>query len=962
MYKISLQILLPVLSVLFFLLIALTVYFTTKQVLQHDTETKVLRDFQNSVNLMQGAMQRFLLLEHNDGVQQLVSSVSSDLSLQAIFVADKSGKVIASSSFEQLNSAWETLPYVFDGDLIERVVTAQGSEINKTDGGRSVEAVASICNPGNSRFLRPERCGFLYYKISLDYYQQEAEKILWQQARVSFAGLLVTAILFGVFIHFLVVRRLSKVRDTLKEYRQGNRLSRTNLKGSDEVAQIAHYVDILMAYLRFEEELLRQSEEYKQIIIDSAEYCIISTSVDGTIESFNAVAQRLLGYSEEELVGKATPALFHDADEIVARAKVLSKQLSRKIEPGFEVFVTRTRLGLRDENDWTYIAKDQTRIPVRLSVTALKGESGQITGFLGVAQDITEKREIEQSLKLSKQVFEHAGEAILITDADRRIIDANPKYTGLMGYTLEEVQGQRPSIHGSGMHEESFFQALWDDVKKHGSWHGEIWNRRKNGELITTRHQVSTIKNEQGEIVNYIIIFNDISAQKKAEEQLEQMAYFDALTGLPNRTLFKDRFQHQEQVSRRNNSRFALMYLDLDRFKNVNDTLGHEIGDQLLVEVARRISDCVRESDTVSRLGGDEFTVILPDVYDTTAIGAVAQNIIDQLQQVFILNKHEVYIGASVGITIYPDDGLNFNSLNKNADAAMYKAKQEGRGNYCFFSKQMNADNERLRQLENDLRHALEYNELVLHYQPVMNIASRSVESFEVFLRWQHPQKGLLLPEDFLAVAEDIGLTHEIGAWVLDEVDKCLQRWQSSESEAYSISVNLSIKQFYHAELLTMIKRRVHKEHLKRRKITFDITEAVLREQPDAAIQRMRELDEMGINLAIDGFGAGYMSLSFLRKLPIRSIKFDRSLIQRLHSDADDAAFLSSIISLARRFHLKVVAVGVETGTQLVYLQSHACDAVQGYYFAEPIAVEKVEYLLKKDGLHFDNLGEERRG
>lgn len=956
MYKISLQILLPVLSTLFFLIIVGTVFFTTKQILHHDTEVKVVREFQNSVNLMQGSMQRFLLLDQRDGVQQMVSSVSSELALRAIFVTDKSGEVIASSSFDQLNVDWQSISYPFNRDLIEQVITSQGSEIYKTDQGRSLEAVASICDPGKSRFLRPERCGFLFYKISLEHYQQEAEKILWQQARLSFVGLLLAAVLFGILIHFLVARRLLRVRDTLQTYRHGNRLTRTNIKGSDEVAQIAHYVDIMMAYQQYEEELLRQSEQYKQIIIDSAEFSMITTSTDGTIKSFNAVAQRLLGYTEEELAGKATPAVFHDADEIAARAKVLSKQLSRKIEPGFEVFVVRTRLGLRDENDWTYIAKDQTRIPVRLAVTALRSESGQISGFLGIAQDITEKRETEQSLKLSKQVIEHAGEAIMITDAEQNILDVNPMYSKLMGYTLEEVRGKTPDIHSSGKHDQDFYQALWKQVNEQGQWYGEIWNRNKNGVLIPTRQQISTIRNEQGEVVNYIWIFNDISAQKKTEEQLQQLAYFDALTGLPNRTLFRDRFHHQMQISRRNKSRFALMYLDLDRFKNVNDTLGHEVGDQLLIEVAKRISSCVRESDTVSRLGGDEFTVILPDLNDSTAIATVAQNIIDQLQHVFNLNQHEVYIGASVGITIYPDDASNFNNLNKNADIAMYKAKQEGRGQYRFFSQQMNADNESRRQLENDLRHALLYNELVLHYQPAMNVESGNVESFEVFLRWEHPQKGLLLPEDFLAVAEDAGLSHDIGTWVLVEVDNCLQRWQKTDCAIYPISINLSVKQFYHIDLLSVIKRSVHEKHLQERKICFDITEAVVREQPDAAIQRMQELNDLGINLAIDGFGAGYMSLSYLRKLPIRTIKFDRSLIQSLQEDTDDAAFLSSIISLARRFHIKVVAVGVEYGAQMVFLQSHGCDAVQGYYFAEPMPVAKVEYLVTKDSFHFDKL------
>jgi diguanylate cyclase (GGDEF)-like protein/PAS domain S-box-containing protein len=416
-------------------------------------------------------------------------------------------------------------------------------------------------------------------------------------------------------------------------------------------------------------------------------------------------------------------------------------------------------------------------------------------------KEIKHREMAEVRLRLTEKVFDNAGDAIVVTDAEPLIIDVNPAFIKITGYDKEDVIGANPSIHQSGRHDKVFYKQMWDSILTTGYWEGEIWDRNKGGESYPKWLTISSIKDNNEDVINYIGIFKDISLQKSTEEKLERLAYHDPLTGLPNRAMFQESLNHELAVVKRRQIKSALMFIDLDRFKYVNDTLGHETGDQLLIKVASRLKSCVRDSDTISRLGGDEFTVILSDVDEVPHISYVASRMVELLQEVFLINGKEAYVGASIGISIFPDDSEDLQTLIKNADVAMYRAKDAGRGTYKFFKPSMNVKNERRVLLDSKLRNALMLKEFTVFYQPKVNLETEETVGFEALIRWQHLESGLVSPAEFIPIAEENGLILPIGEWVLKTACKQSKSWQDVGQTAYKVAVNLSAKQFQHTDL-----------------------------------------------------------------------------------------------------------------------------------------------------------------
>ena len=556
--------------------------------------------------------------------------------------------------------------------------------------------------------------------------------------------------------------------------------------------------------------------------------------------------------------------------------------------------------------------------------------------------------ELEFISKFADKIFEYSSEGVLITDVNGYILNVNKAFTSVTGYSREEVVGKTPAILNSRRQEKSFYDEMWGRLAGEGHWEGEIWNRRRDGEIYLEWLSISAVKNPQGETTNYVAIFSDITTARENEQRLEHLAFYDPLTNLPNRVLFQDRLQQVITRSARNKSMAAIMFLDLDRFKAINDTLGHKAGDVLLVKVAERLSGCIRGSDTVARLGGDEFTVILPDVADAHYVSSIAQKIIDAVAVPYTLEDQEVFVTTSIGISLYPLGGRSVDALTKTADIAMYQAKSQGRNNFQFFRDSNTDGVGALFALENHLRRALERNELEVHYQPQVDIETSRITGMEALLRWHHPKLGEIAPNEFIPLAEETGLICSIGEWVLRQACAQNKAWQNAGFPPMRIAVNLSVRQLKQKTFAEKVAEILDDTGLDSNWLELELTETVLMQNAKEVIGLLNQLKSIGVWLSIDDFGTGYSSLSYLKRFPIDTIKIDKSFIRDVNTNDDDAAISQAIIALANSLHLKVIAEGVESREQLLFLRDHQCCDAQGFFFSEPLAHDAITALMNK--------------
>lgn len=588
----------------------------------------------------------------------------------------------------------------------------------------------------------------------------------------------------------------------------------------------------------------------------------------------------------------------------------------------------------------------------REPATPAENDIQLIAQYANLAGIAIERSRSNQQQMISALIFENSSEAMMVTDADNHLIAVNPAFTEITGFTPEEVLGKSPDILKSGLQNEMFYQEMWRQLNTSGNWQGELWNQRKNGQLWAEWIRINTIYDDNGAVLYRVSLASDITRKKESEETIWRQANFDSLTELPNRRLLHERLQQAIKNSHRSGHSFALIFLDLDRFKEVNDALGHGIGDLLLQQAAERLAICVRETDTVARLGGDEFTIILNNIVDHTNIERVVQLILQKISVPFMLGEETVYTSASIGVTLFPQDASDMDQLLKNADQAMYTAKQQGRNRFSYFTRSMQDTAQERMRLTSDLRSAMNSRQFHLAYQPIVDMKTGHICKAEALIRWQHPTMGMVSPARFIPVAEDTGMIVEIGNWVFQEAAQQAAQWRKSLCQDFQISINKSPVQFHansgKAEAYAEWARYLERIGLSGQSLVVEITERLLLEASSTISDQLLEFRDAGIQVSLDDFGTGYSSLSYLKKFHIDYVKIDQSFVRNLEEHSDDMALCEAIIVMAHKLDMQVVAEGIETEQQFRLLKAAGCDYGQGYFFSRPVSAEEFEKLILK--------------
>ncbi|MEW9898759.1 EAL domain-containing protein [Chitinivorax sp. PXF-14] len=675
---------------------------------------------------------------------------------------------------------------------------------------------------------------------------------------------------------------------------------------------------------------------YRSVFRDSPHPMWVYLEQSDVIVSANRAAQQLFGCKRHDFRDIKPVDLLHPDD----RATFLALRDALALQP---------QLSLSGKFRHRLANGSYAPLEVYSQQISYRGQAARLV----FAYDVSE-RELNQSqiaaashqLALTGEVIENSVDAIMITDAHNSILSVNRAFTQITGYHADEVVGFSPHLLASGRHDRTFYTTMWESLRAQGRWEGEIWNRRKNGQDYPEWLRISVVKNKEGHTTHHVAHFTDISDRKVTEAQIQRLAFFDSLTGLPNRLLAQDRLRAACASARRHNRRVGLLLIDIDHFKVINDSLGHQHGDALLKLVSERLRLALRSEDTVARVGGDEFLVVLPDLQHDETAATVAADLLQSFDEPLAVSNHTLHVTLSIGISIFPGDATDVDTLLRNADAALFAAKQGGRNAYHFFTTALHeAAVERLR-LESDLRQAISRQQLTLYYQPQVNTHSRRVTGFEALLRWPHPLLGLISPARFIPVAEETGLIVPLGTWVLKESVRQAAEWHR-QGHRILMAVNVSAKQFRQPDFFDIVAHTLESHNFPAQWLELELTESLVMDDSADVLQRLHRLRELGVQLAIDDFGTGYSSLHYLRRLPVTKLKIDQSFVRSI-SNPEDEAVVACIIQLANSLHLHTIAEGVEQEYMSDKLETLGCDELQGYLFGRPEPADTASALLRE--------------
>lgn len=680
-------------------------------------------------------------------------------------------------------------------------------------------------------------------------------------------------------------------------------------------------------FLKAKTKELEVNRTWLETLLESSIDGIHILDLEGHLIEWSPSFIEMLGYTEEEAYHLSVSDwdAKHSSEEIIKTIHTISNSSSMRIET-------------------IHRRKDGTLLDVEITTRAIILEGKPY--IYASARDISDRKKVENELHKLSQAIEQSPSTIIITDLDGTIEYVNTAFELATGYTKAEAIGNNPRLFQSGKTPKNYYDEMWRELLGGNTWRGEFINRRKNGAEYIETVKVAPIFQPDGRITHYMAIKEDVSEKKQTEERLNYLTNFDPLTGLPNSIQLEDRINYAIKLAKRKNGKFSLMFLDLDHFKNINDTLGHKSGDKLLIEVAKRLQSVIRDEDTISRFGGDEFILLLPNA-DAEGVVHVVQKLLNIMTEAFSVDQNELIVTASIGISIYPHDGSDHETLSKNADTAMYRAKQNGRNNYCFFTQSMQESTARNLQLTNALHHALERNQLSVVYQPQISALDGHVIGAESLLRWNHPEFGNISPVEFIPLAEDSGLILPIGEWILRTAVQQFKDWMDNDFDPMIVAVNISAVQFRHPDLPGLVTKILDEVGLPPEYLEIELTEAAAMSNPDLACDIMEILHNQGIRMSIDDFGTGYSSLSYLKKFKVYKLKIDQSFVRDIHIDPDDKAIVKAIISMAHSLGLQTIAEGVETIEQLEYLQEQGCDEIQGYYYSKPLSSEDFDRFVR---------------
>jgi diguanylate cyclase (GGDEF)-like protein/PAS domain S-box-containing protein len=750
-------------------------------------------------------------------------------------------------------------------------------------------------------------------------------------------ALLITAVIFIVVVRIIRQRilqplqRLEYAADTISN---GNLNQSLPSFRNDELGHLADAFErmrlTLLDDLRQRESDTARLRIFSLALEQSADSVII-TDRDRNIEYVNTAFEHTRGFRRDQVLGKSAamfktelndPALYHSFHEALERGEIFRATLTNRRADGMPYYE-------------------------EVAISPVRDTTGTITHYIANGNNVTERVRSEAELRKLSRAIEQSVSSVIITDPEGIIEYVNPQFTRTTGYAADEVLGGKLNMLKSGHTQPERYQELWSTITQGQVWEGELVNKRKNGELYWELVSISPVRNEHGAITHFVGLQHDISERKKLEEQINFFAYYDELTQLPNRNLLAQRFA--QAVTRRHpDTLLAVLSLDLSRFKLINDSLGHRIGDAVLRTIGRRLSHVARGHDTIARYGGDEFVAILPDVQHVDDVSAIAQRMLDAVAQPIELDGHELRLSLHIGISLMPQDGNDLDTLLRNAATALHQASREGRNHFRFYTEELNAEASARLSLEHALRRALEQNELELHYQPKVDMANGHVVGVEALARWCHPTEGWIPPQQFIPVAEDTGLIQPLGEWALREACRQARRWQEAGLTPVTVAVNLSAPQLRQPSLVAAVSRVLEETRLEPRYLELELTESAVMESPETTAEVLRQLKALGLSLAIDDFGTGYSSLSHLGRFPFDTLKIDRSFVADITTAPDQATIAMTIIAMAESLRLTVVAEGVETEAQAVYLRDKGCDLLQGYLFSRPLPAGELAQLLRE--------------
>ena len=871
-------------------------------------------------------------------IQTSISNLIAGGNYRSIVLLDQNNRVQAASRMDWIQQP--ILMLMSDFSEKDAAAARKGKQrvIRKLVDRGIIQAYLPI-QPYDVQSLAPnEATSLLLIEYDLSYAKREVRQDAVMHISIFLMILMPLLSVLWILLDRSIRQPLMQLHTTAKRMAAGDLNARSGLTQSDELGELGKTFDEMASRLAserqellFKQSALSESERKYKALFDDSRDGIALLSIDGKFIDANQQYLTMLGYSREELLHLSyedcTPKRWHAIE-----TQIVENQLFKR--------------GYTDEYEKEYVDRNGRVFPVSIKASLLYGEYGEIIGMWGTARDITERKQAENKLLLAARVFENSGEGIVITDRNRTVVSINSAFSKITGYGLEELYGQPLQFHAAGANDDSFLQTLWQAAETGGYWEGEIRYRHHDGNHRTVWLTLRQVKEANGTVANYIGHLTDISERRAWEEHFRYLSEHDYLTGLPNRTLFQDRLQQAILQSERSGEKLAVAFMDLDRFKNINDSLGHHIGDKLLHAVSERLKQCVRSSDTISRQGGDEFILLLTGLHRREDAIQIVEHIQTAVADVYLIDDYEFNITSSVGLSLFPDDGNDHDALIKNADAAMYQAKAAGRNSYHVFTDELKEKAVERVQIEAGLRRALENGELRLVYQPQIDIASGRIIGAETLLRWHHSELGIISPLRFIPVAEESGLIVPIGEWILHQACKQARQWQVDGFEL-TIAVNISAVQFRHKSLEDTVNRALAYSSLPPQWLELELTEGLIMEGSDTIIGIMQRLRQIGVKLSIDDFGTGYSSLSYLKRFPIDKLKIDQSFVRDITTDPDDAAITRAIINMAQSLKLKVIAEGVENEAQLDYLRQHACDEYQGYYCSKPLPADEFSALLQ---------------